>query len=411
MKKGLFSSGFFILSMLFGTLVFASSCNSAKAGNWFVDLLKPSESTLEAVNDGFVITGTIAGKPNTTVLLGEQVPQGIRQVDTTRTDAKGNFKLKGNLKETRFAVLQYGPQNMVYLLVNNQTEIHVDIAENGTYSISRKSKDGGKLTSGKNLEQNNELKTLMDIVGSYDLKLQNLQMQGSALSGENTAEAYFKAQQLEQIFYKTIEEKEKTIKDFVLGLNKSFVPYLAVTYPSFINEPDSVLYTHAIKSASELEPNSNYTNELKARWNSIKNLMIGGTAPNITQTTPDGQKLSLHDLRGKVVLLDFWASWCGPCRRENPNNVRLYKKYSSKGFEIFGVSFDSDGNKWKQAIAADSLNWKHVSDLKGWGNSAKDPYKVEGIPLTFLLDKEGHIIAKGLRGAQLEAKLHEIFGF
>lgn len=388
-----------------------SSCNTANAKNWFVDLLKPSATTLEVVNDGYVITGTLKGKPRNLVMLGEQVMQGVRPIDTLRTDANGNFKFKGNLTETRFVAIQYGPQNMLYLFLNNQTNIHLDIQENGTYTISSKSKDGILLKSDKNLEQNTDLKGLMDLVSSYDMKLQNIQNQAAALGETNTMEAYLQGQQLQNTYYQTIAEKEKTVKEFVLSKNKSYIPYLAVTYQSFIAEPDSQLYNHAINAINEIEPNSSYLRELRAKWNSIKGLMIGGVPPNITQTTPDGKTLSLRDMKGKVVLLDFWASWCGPCRRENPNNVRMYKKYADKGFEIFGVSFDQDAGKWKQAIAADSLNWKHVSDLKGWGNAAKEPYKVDGIPKTFLLDKEGRIIAKDLRGAQLEAKLKEIFGF
>ena len=112
----------------------------------------------------------------------------------------------------------------------------------------------------------------------------------------------------------------------------------------------------------------------------------------------------------KPVLVDFTASWCGPCRRENPNVRRLYKRFKSKGFEIYGVSLDQDLNRWKGAIATDSLTWKHVSDLKGWQSSAAQLYDVHSIPQTFLLDKNGKIVAKGLRGEELEAKLEELLG-
>lgn len=137
--------------------------------------------------------------------------------------------------------------------------------------------------------------------------------------------------------------------------------------------------------------------------------IAGNLAPDFTQETPEGEPLSLSDLRGKVVLVDFWASWCGPCRRENPNVVRMYEKYNEKGFEILGVSLDKDRSRWLQAIEQDGLEWLHVSDLKGWQNEVAQAYRVSSIPQTVLLDEEGRIIARNLRGAALERKLEEIF--
>jgi thiol-disulfide isomerase/thioredoxin len=137
----------------------------------------------------------------------------------------------------------------------------------------------------------------------------------------------------------------------------------------------------------------------------------GMVAPEITMADPSGKTRSLSDLKGKVVLIDFWASWCGPCRRENPNVVNAYKRYKDKGFEIFSVSLDSDGGKWQQAIAQDGLVWEnHVSDLKGWQNGAAQAYGVSSIPHTILLGKDGKIAGTHLRGAALEAKLAELLG-
>ena len=136
---------------------------------------------------------------------------------------------------------------------------------------------------------------------------------------------------------------------------------------------------------------------------------IGSEAPDFSQPTPEGKTLSLSSLRGKVVLIDFWASWCKPCRMENPNVKRVYEQYKSKGFEIIGVSLDREKGAWTGAIAQDGLPWKHVSDLGFWNNAAAQQYGVSSIPYTVLVDKDGKVLGKSLRGPALEEKLAEVF--
>ena len=175
-------------------------------------------------------------------------------------------------------------------------------------------------------------------------------------------------------------------------------------------------YFGKIKSAYDravLPRNMELPNPTKQKKRGGKNSKYGqgDMAPDIVMNDPDGNERKLSDLRGTVVLLDFWASWCGPCRRENPSVVRAYEKYKDQGFEVFSVSLDSDANRWRKAIEQDQLTWpNHVSDLQGWRNAAAREYGISSIPHTMLIDRDGAILATHLRGSGVESALRGVFG-
>ncbi|KAF0132093.1 MAG: alkyl hydroperoxide reductase [Bacteroidetes bacterium] len=202
------------------------------------------------------------------------------------------------------------------------------------------------------------------------------------------------------------KDKKQFLVDYVRTNNKDVVSHYILyrnTYQFELDELEGMVVTfdETVKSS--------YLTDLFDRVMVLKSVAIGMPYKDFKQAAPNDSLIKLSDKVGaKVLLVDFWASWCQPCRAENPNIVAIYKDFKGKGFDIFGVSFDTDKEKWMQAITDDNLTWTHVSDLKGWGNEAGKKYGVQSIPHSVLLDANGNIIAKNLRGEDLRNKIAEL---
>jgi len=322
------------------------------------------------VNGSFVINGRLLN-PTSASLLIDHKGVGLEKVDST-ADVLNFYVEKGEITVTS-----------------------PDSAKKAQVSGSKINDDSKKLIA--------QLKPIMDKAQSLaaDQKNATFQQQNSA-DFQNSIQQRYKQLQIEQ---------KAAIKIFILSNPNSYLSFMAlyqVGGPSpNPEELDSLLNT--------LSPEIKNTEQARLFKNSLEELRhtgIGATAPDFTQNDVNGAPVKLSSFRGKYLLLDFWASWCGPCRQENPNVVKVYNKYKDKNFTILSVSLDKadSRNNWLTAIRNDGLTWTQVSDLKFWDNAAAQLYYITSIPSNFLIDPNGKIVARDLRGEDLENKLAEVLG-
>lgn len=293
---------------------------------------------------------------------------------------------------------------LVYLRLEGQQNYVTFFLEPGDINLSVSVDDLGNpaVTGSKSQEV---YQTFQDDMKSYDRKLSKIYSDYlEAQKDENQA----LMDELKQQYDSTDQEKNAYIVRYIKDNSNSVVSAFIALRNLYMLELSDLEGIVAGFDPGILE--SSYGIDLNERLTKLRNVQIGKQAPDFTMNDSIGNPVALSSLSGKYLLIDFWASWCGPCRRENPNVVAAYQKYHAHGFDILGVSLDNSRDNWIKAIHDDNLTWHHVSDLAGWGNEAAALYAVNSIPSSVLLDPNGVIIARNLREEALHEKLEEIFG-
>jgi peroxiredoxin len=334
--------------------------------------------------------------------------EGANRVIDSAQIINGSFSFKGQIMNPTGALLVIDRFGFGLNTLDSTSDNLSFYIDKGEFEIN--SKDAltkAQITGSKINDDNKRLLAQLQPLMEQAQKLKAEQDTASP-SQRNTAEF----QNAMQAKHKELQSAEKaTFKIFILANPDSYLSLLALNSvggPS----PDPAELEALYNSLSPRLKNTETAKVFKHSLDALKNTAVGVTAPDFTQADVNGVPVSLSSFRGKYVLVDFWASWCPPCRQESPNLVKAYNKYKDKNFTILGVSLDkADGKSaWLNAINNDGLHWTQVSDLKFWNNAVAGLYYITSIPSNFLIDPNGKIIARDLRGNDLEVKLEEVLG-
>ncbi|WP_131537149.1 TlpA disulfide reductase family protein [Pedobacter nototheniae] len=343
--------------------------------------------------DSFVIDGTFQnpGAEKKVFLFGMKSSNMVA-IDSTNLSEKGEFKFIRKTPSVDFFRVSIGNHEFMLIAKNGDNiKLEADLADKTlAYKISG-ANEVDKLSE-LNALRNNFAKQVEGIQKDFDAKVAAQPQNRAAIldAMRPQYESYIK--QLNNSVLKFAADNKGTLASF----------YAMNTLSPQDYEAELVKFSDEIKD--QIKGNATVDTFVK-QMQLLKTVQVGQPAPTFTMNTADGKPVNLTDYKGKYVLLDFWASWCQPCRQENPNVVKVYNKFKAKNFDILGISLDTDKAAWLGAIKADGLAWQHVSELKDFNGTTVKKYQVQAIPSSFLIDPNGKIVAKNLRGEELDAFL------
>ncbi|MDD3738968.1 MAG: TlpA disulfide reductase family protein [Lentimicrobiaceae bacterium] len=341
------------------------------------------------------IQGNIVNTPNYKTISADTVSNNAYvSIATSNIESNGNFKLVLFITETNIVRLTINDNNFITMIVSPGENI---VVNNASPVFGINSEISGS-------EHTQLLYSVMNNVRVYDIAEDSLRR------AYNQAIAIPDTTLSKQIWTEILNNHDKRRFFITSEINKnpSSLAWLFLFDRLDINNDFNTI-SQAASAIVKAHPNNNYAKFFENKIAILRKTAVGSPAPEIDLPDPNGTYIKLSDLKGKIVLLDFWASWCMPCRKANPQVVQLYEKYKDFGFDVYSVSLDRTKDDWVNAIAKDKLSWKnHVSDLKYWKSEAALNYGVISIPHTFIIDKEGKIAAKNLMGDDLENKIKEL---